>query len=184
MELNVRGFTVIELMVTVALAVALLGMSVMGFRAITAKTRARTYATNLARAIALARSEAVKGGLTTVICPCRDDACSGCVDPNPTPPAGQTIWQRGWLVAGVNNRIYRVWDGVNETTNITINGNLDTHPNVAGVPTINIQPTGFRPPGSQNIDFIFTPTLCEGFQPRRRVRIEPSGKVVITPLAC
>lgn len=63
-----RGFTLVELMVTVAVAAVLLMIAVPSFRSITASNRLNVAANDLIRAIQVARTEAVKRNSSTQLC--------------------------------------------------------------------------------------------------------------------
>lgn len=64
----VRGFTLIELMITVAIAAILLAIGVPSFRDFVVNTRISTDSSNLLADLAFARSEAVKRGLPITVC--------------------------------------------------------------------------------------------------------------------
>ena len=63
-----RGFTLVELMVTVAVAAVLLMIAVPSFRNITLSNRLNTAANDLVNAISVARMEAVKRNASTQFC--------------------------------------------------------------------------------------------------------------------
>lgn len=74
------GFTLIELMVTVALMAVLLALAVPSFRDLLAAQRVRATAFSMVSDLVLARSEAVKRGASVTLTP----AAAG--------------WQAGWQV--------------------------------------------------------------------------------------
>ena len=123
-----RGFTLIELVVTLAVAAILLGVGVPSFTAMVRDGRMEAAASELNLALYLARSEAVKRAGTagvravTVCARATDTRCS--TDPDD--------WENGWIVfadtdlapgdadaeIGPNDTILRVADPVNEAIDI------------------------------------------------------------------
>lgn len=83
-----RGFTLIELMITLVLAAIILTLAVPGFQDIIRNNRAATQSNELISALGLARSEAVKRGARVSLCP----------STNQTNCTGGTDWSVGWIV--------------------------------------------------------------------------------------
>ena len=83
-----RGFTLVELLVTLAVAAVLLTLAVPGFGNLVRDNRLATSANAFATAVALARSEAIKRAAVVSLCKSADgQAC-----------AGGGGWEQGWLV--------------------------------------------------------------------------------------
>lgn len=76
-----RGFTLIELLVTVTVMVVMLGIAVPSFKNFTAGQRVKTTAYDVATALLIARSEAVKRNKSVTIA-----------------PATAADWTSGWTV--------------------------------------------------------------------------------------
>ena len=72
MKTKQRGFTLIELMVTLIIGVILLAVGIPSFKSITDNTRMAANSNNLVIAMLLARSEAVKTGLNVYVAPLDD----------------------------------------------------------------------------------------------------------------
>jgi len=88
------GFTLIELMVTLVVAVILVVIAVPGFRTIIQNNRASTQANELLSAMTLARSEAIKRGTNVSVCS----------STNQSTCAASTTWSTGWIVfVDINN---------------------------------------------------------------------------------
>ena len=62
------GFTLMELMVTIAIAAILVGIAIPSFTSIIVSNRLTTSANELVTALNLARSEAVKRGMRITFC--------------------------------------------------------------------------------------------------------------------
>lgn len=73
-----RGFTLIELMVTITVAAVLLTIALPSFVNTTLNSKLRATANNLSAAVMLSRSEAIKRNAATQLCPSdNDSSCSG-----------------------------------------------------------------------------------------------------------
>ncbi|MCF7966536.1 MAG: Tfp pilus assembly protein FimT/FimU [Methylobacter tundripaludum] len=82
------GFTLLELMITIAIAGIVLGVAIPSFTSTIASNRLTTHTNQLVTAINLARSEAVKRGLRVTLCKSADGAT--CVTTGD--------WSQGWIV--------------------------------------------------------------------------------------
>lgn len=82
------GFTLIELIITLAIAGILLGIAVPNFITFVQNSRLTSQANDLVTALNYARSEAIKRGVRTTVCSRATDATC----------AGSTTWDTGWLV--------------------------------------------------------------------------------------
>lgn len=72
-----NGFTLIEMMMTIAIAVILLMIAVPGFQQLLVTNRITTQTNNLISDLAVARSEAIKRGIRVTVC--RTNIDSNCV---------------------------------------------------------------------------------------------------------
>lgn len=89
-----RGFTLVELMVTVAILVILLAIGAPNLRDFVLKQQISADANTLASAFRLARSEALKRSGMVTICPSLDPSAA-----TPTCVANATTdWSNGWLI--------------------------------------------------------------------------------------
>ena len=83
-----RGFTLIELMVTITVLAILLAVAVPSFDGIRLSNRLTSYATDLLAGSQLARTEAIK----------RNAPVTMCVSANGTSCATSGGWETGWIV--------------------------------------------------------------------------------------
>lgn len=108
-----KGLTLIELMVTLAVAVTLLAVGVPLYSQISANSKAVSQANALVGALNLARSEAITRGAPVSVCPVVDASLAA-----PVCAAATSAWVNGWMVFsdggtagtvdGTDERI-RVW---------------------------------------------------------------------------
>jgi type IV fimbrial biogenesis protein FimT len=88
------GFTIIELMVTIAIAAVLLGLAVPGFGTLMRNNRLATQTNTVVGALNYARSETLVRGMPISVCAASSAARDRCV----TPAATSTSWTNGWIV--------------------------------------------------------------------------------------
>ena len=81
-----RGFTLLELMITLTVAAILLGVGVPSFVDMVRSNRAATNINELSTAFAIARSEAIRRGANVRVCRSSDGATCG------------ASWADGWIV--------------------------------------------------------------------------------------
>lgn len=89
-----RGFTLIELMVTLAVAAILLTVAVPSFQEFISSNRLTSEANGFMTFLNLARSEAIKSGAPVTLC----------VSTNGTSCAGSSGWELGYLIFRDNDR--------------------------------------------------------------------------------
>lgn len=83
-----RGFTLIELMVTIAVMAILLGIAVPSFNEVTLGGKLGSYANNFVASVNMARSEAIKRSVRITLCATADG----------TTCATSGGWEQGWVV--------------------------------------------------------------------------------------
>lgn len=108
-----EGVSLIELMMAIAILSIIMMVGVPSFQSFFESSRARTITNDMAGALQLARSEAIKRRETVRVCVRNSDA-SAC-------GSDSTSWNAGWLIIDTNeNEVIRVWDPV--SNNISGNG--------------------------------------------------------------
>lgn len=113
-----RGFTLVELLITIVVASILIAVAVPAFSSFVQNNRITAQTNELVTAIATARSEAIKRKQGVTVCNSSDGAtCSG-------------SWDQGWILftdansngtvdAGDNDTVLRVWGPFNGGMTIT-----------------------------------------------------------------
>jgi type IV fimbrial biogenesis protein FimT len=89
-----RGFTLIELMVTITIGAILLGLGVPMMRNIVERNAVSGQVNGFVGAVNLARSEAIKRGIPVVMCRSTNAEISA----TPTCVASGVGWESGWIV--------------------------------------------------------------------------------------
>lgn len=160
-----RGFTLVELMITLAIAAILLTMAVPSFNSFVQSNRATTQTNDLITSLQLARGEAIKSNSRVTLCPSSDQStCSG------------TDLVNGWIVfldtdangARANTEtLLRVHEGLVGMTvgvsGITTNGYLQ------------FLPTGFISSTTAGT-FTLTQTGCTA----KTVNVATTGRIALT----
>jgi len=135
---STAGFTLIELIIVVALAAIIMTLAVPSFQHMVANNRITSHTNELVMAINMARSEAVKRNVRVILC--------RSANPTASPPAcGGTAndWTTGWLLFASGNAndtyengvdtLIRVGEaartGIQIRTNATSNNNLEINSN-------------------------------------------------------
>jgi type IV fimbrial biogenesis protein FimT len=168
---NKSGFTLVELMVTLAVGAIILTIGVPALNSMMSSNRAAGNANDLVNALRLARSEAVKRGEGVTVCAsdANNAVCSG------------ADWQNGWLVftdpdndrvyAAADDTLIRVWQA--PEGGMTFDGST---PN-----TIRFLSSGEL--SGAEIDFAFKMSDCVGNQ-ARTLSISRMGRTEINSSTC
>ncbi len=108
---RMRGYTLPELMISLAIIVILLTIGTSSYQSITWSNRISLEINDLRGHIELARSEALKRGLTVIMCPSTDEASCA---------SERTSWSAGWIIFATNDTT----SGGCKATNSAASGNI------------------------------------------------------------
>lgn len=166
-DLRQYGFTLVELILTIAISAVLLSLAVPGFQSFLRNNRAAALANELVLALNTARSEAVsRRGTVTVCTSANGTSCRGAGD------SDKTNWHKGWAV------IFSPDNSVLRTQAAFANGASLTSAAVSLV----FDASGALA-GSGIQTFALTVEGCEGEQ-NRIVEVGPTGRVSVYNTSC
>lgn len=95
---HVSGFTIIELMITVAVIAVMLTIAVPSFGNLVQNNRMTTNVNDIIATFTLARSEAIKRSQRVTLCPVADaDACGAALTPAACACSGANTWETGFI---------------------------------------------------------------------------------------
>lgn len=167
-----NGFTLLELLVTLAVASILLSVGVPGFRDIIMDNRLAGQANEFVTAVNLARSSAVRYQRNATVCATAnfDAAVPTC--------AGGTDWSTGWVVWVDKDR-----DGATDANEVlAVNGPLSDSSTFssAAVGAFTYDALGFGTAGADNL------TLCDDRtgEMGRRIAVNNVGRTNVSRQAC
>ena len=160
------GFTMIELMVTIAVVAILAALALPSFQASLRSNRVATTSNELLASLSLARTEAIRGLGPAGVCPSADGtSCATTTDW----AAGWTVWREDRLAGGVVERTVvryvqpkqrMVVTGPDAGLEFTTQGRLDGAAEIFDVNPIDVA----------------TPARC--------VRVNPTGQARVSQGAC
>ena len=157
-----RGFTLVELMITIAVAAIFASLAAPGFRQLIAAQRIRTASFDFVSALGYARSEAVKRNTTVTL---RAGA------------SADGAWTTGWRVVDPSNTavILRSW---------TVGSNLALTEKASGQTTVAFGMDGRMPAGSTAPKLQIEPASAIAGVKLRCVQVDLSGRPTASTGAC
>ncbi|MGP0172027.1 GspH/FimT family pseudopilin [Pseudomonas sp. NCHU5208] len=155
-----RGFTLIELMVTIAVLAIVVSIAAPSFSNILQENRTLSLTNELQGALQLARSEAVKRGKDITICR-RNAAGNGCQN--------GTDWAGGWIIMA-GNLVIKSWDSA---------GSLVVEGPNAG---LTFRPNGMTSAAATTVFSVNASTCVD--QQKRKVEVSIIGTTSTTKVNC
>lgn len=172
MNMNNRsGFTLVELLIAIAIGAILLTIAIPGYQAFIQNNKIASATNKLSASINLARMEAVKRGVKVSVCPSANSSFSACGD--------NTQWSQGWIVyvdSDNNNAIETESDLVKIAQPISNDATINSSSAI-----ISYDGTGFLMAGTTS--FSLTANGCTGNN-ARTINLAASGRVSVNEAAC
>lgn len=170
------GFTLIEVVVTLSIAVILVSLAAPGFQQMIANNRAAALSNEIVRALNLARSEAVTRGVRVTVCK------SDKVDTDTPECNTSASWQNGWVIftdlsgngeVDTSDTVLRVGQPM------ILNGSIDAGSKIENY-------ISFLPDGQPRVGAMVgnaTLTICVD-SVQRRIKINTMGRIKIEKGDC
>jgi type IV fimbrial biogenesis protein FimT len=170
-----RGFTLIELIVTIAILAIVMALAVPDFTSTIQNNTIASVNNNLVNSLNYARSEAMKRGVPVSVCATSDNSYSAC----------GSQWQLGWMVF-VNPTGGSSLSNTSAAPTLRVEKITDQNVTISVSPSINIatyNSTGFPNASTGNVAFTIKATGCTT-DAGRRLTISLTGRPVIANVTC
>lgn len=170
---SLAAFTLLELITVLTMLTILVTLAIPSFRAMIQNNQSTSVTNELVSALNLARSEAIKRGISVSVCAATDSTFSAC----------GSNWNNGWLTFTNNNEDSNFTDSTEillKAGQITGSGISITTTPVVGIATY--QSTGF-PLSTSNLIFNISATGCTGNN-ANTITISPTGRIATSAAAC
>ncbi len=166
-----RGFSLVELLVTVGVASIFLALAIPSFHSIRQNNQAVTVSNYVAGGLSYARNEAIKRGVSVSLCGAASDAQTAC--------GASSNWSNGWIVFSDvdGDGVIDAGDEILKTSPIPTLGATITAPNNV----VAFSANGFVASGSGN--FTLQAAGCEGDN-ARTITISNSGRLSVEKTNC
>jgi type IV fimbrial biogenesis protein FimT len=174
-----RGFTLVELVVTIALVAILTTLAIPSFSELLRQWRRDSATRELSTSLQLARSEAIKSSRQTVICP----------SSNGTACAASNEWNTGWMVfvddgadtpANANNQAYNTDERILKV--VSAQAGVATLTSSVGVQWLRFLPNGLMRTNdaANNITLTVTPSGATAATKVDTITVSPVGRISVT----
>ncbi|WP_062268557.1 GspH/FimT family pseudopilin [Endozoicomonas arenosclerae] len=163
---NVKGFSLIELMITLLIAAIIIAMGLPQLRDMSNTIRFANIQQNLISNLLYARSEAVKNGSNTLVCGSSDGVTCSAIPSN---------WSQGWIIFTDENN-----NGLYDGDTVDTPRRIQTIDSIASITWSNVTPVVFEGDGTVNNTSSGTFLICDGQATSsisRGVTINLSGRV-------
>jgi len=161
MKIKNHGFTLLEMLITIAVLAVVTALAAPGFRSIIQNNRATTITNDIVTAVQLARSESIRRRINITVC--RSNSTQTACD-------NGTNWSAGWLVLA-GSTVLQAWAPPPGNATITAPAAALT----------------FLPTGRINASAIYEVSITlpgAVASSARKVCVKPTGRVISTSGNC
>lgn len=168
------GFTLLELLVVIAILVILITLAIPVFDTVIQNNRTASLTNELVSVLHLARSEAIKRGVSVSVCAANDTQLNSC----------GTNWNNGWIVFTNPNEDAQ-FDNNDTEIALRVTQTLGTGYSISTTPqgVATYTSSGFPLAATGNMVFTLRPSSCSG-NSVRTVTINPTGRIITSSIAC
>lgn len=170
-----RGFTLIELMVTISILAIVMLLAIPEFTSMIKNNSISSMNNNLLAALNFARTEAVKRGVPVSVCATANSSFAAC----------GSAWNLGWLIF-VNPTGGNTLSNTSSAPLLKVEKITDQSATISVSPNVGIATyttTGFPTAASSNVSFTIKSTGCTG-DAGRIVTISVTGRPSATATNC
>lgn len=185
---RIGGFTILELMITVAVLAIVVGIGIPSFQDLMRRNRLAEQTNSFVGALAIARSEAVKRGMLVTVCPANDPvdqaACGAAED-----------WASNGLIIFTDGGAISIVDGDGDDEDDQDNDVIiqRIRPGAPGITVrneANMNLISYRGDGGLNLPpggetrFIIAPEKCRGDLGARSIQLIAAGRASTRKIDC
>lgn len=176
---GMRGFTLVELVITIAIGAILLAMAIPGMRSFVLKASRGDASTSLYTALVQARAEAITRNATVTVCQ-RDFTNTNAF---PRCSTSSNAWTGGWIVYRDSNptdtgaKPYAAADILSVADRTDTAFTITTNPSAVG--SVQFDASGRNSSGTR-LNLYLCKSADASFE-GRSILVEPNGRVTLAP---
>ncbi len=172
---NNRGFTLIELMITIAILAIVMMLAIPNFTSTLRNNSIANMSNNMIASLNFARSEAIKRGVPVSVCATSDANYTAC----------GTSWNLGWMIF-VNPTGGSTLSNTTAAPTLKVEKITDQSATITASPSVGIATytsSGFPATNTGNVALTIKSTGCTG-DAGRQINISVTGRPIVSAVSC